>query len=182
MGVWSLSGEDSLEWEMTTYSSILDWRIHGQRSLVGYNPWGLTDSDMTEAINMHARSWAWDPNPRGLWTYKEERDLSLCPSCGNMLEGSWESSQLKMIQLSPLIWNFPISWTVRHKCLLFNLPSLWCSVMAAPAYEDSKVPSPSDGPFSWEMASRALIQSWASFCFLSTKRDTRKVSSAYRRV
>ena len=32
---------DVLEKEMATYSSILAWEIHGQRSLVGYSPWGL---------------------------------------------------------------------------------------------------------------------------------------------
>ena len=31
-----LSQKDSLEKDMATHSSILAWRIHGQRSLVGY--------------------------------------------------------------------------------------------------------------------------------------------------
>ena len=35
-----LSGEESLEKEMVTHSSILAWEIHGQRSLVGCSPWG----------------------------------------------------------------------------------------------------------------------------------------------
>ena len=30
--------EDPVEEEMATHSRILAWRIHGQRSLVGYNP------------------------------------------------------------------------------------------------------------------------------------------------
>jgi len=38
--VQSLGGEDSLEKEMATHSSILAWRIHGQRRLTGYSPWG----------------------------------------------------------------------------------------------------------------------------------------------
>ena len=39
--VWSLGREDPLEVEMATHSSILDWKkSHGQRSLVGYSPWG----------------------------------------------------------------------------------------------------------------------------------------------
>ena len=41
--------EDPLEEGMTTHSSILAWRIHGQRSLVGYSPWGCKETDMTEA-------------------------------------------------------------------------------------------------------------------------------------
>ena len=36
--VLSLGQEDPLEKGMTTHSNILAWRIHGQRSLVGYNP------------------------------------------------------------------------------------------------------------------------------------------------
>ena len=34
--VQSLGWEDTLEKEMATHSSILAWRTHGQRSLVGY--------------------------------------------------------------------------------------------------------------------------------------------------
>ena len=46
--VGSLGGEDllekvrkfPLEKEMATHPSMLAWKIHGQRSLAGYNPWG----------------------------------------------------------------------------------------------------------------------------------------------
>ena len=38
MWVPSLGWEDPLEEDMATHSSILAWRIHGQRSLVGYSP------------------------------------------------------------------------------------------------------------------------------------------------
>ena len=40
MWVWSLGLEDPLEEEMTTHSSNLAGKSHGQRSLVGYSPWG----------------------------------------------------------------------------------------------------------------------------------------------
>ena len=33
-------GEDPLEKDMATHSSILVWEYLGQRSLVGYSPWG----------------------------------------------------------------------------------------------------------------------------------------------
>ena len=46
--VWSLDQEDPLEEEMATHSKILAWRIHGQRSLAGYSPWGHKESDTTE--------------------------------------------------------------------------------------------------------------------------------------
>ena len=38
--VQSLGQEDPLEKEMATLSSILAGKFHGQRSLVGYSPWG----------------------------------------------------------------------------------------------------------------------------------------------
>ena len=46
--VRSLGREDPLENEMATHSSILAWKAHGQRSPVGYSPWGLKESDTME--------------------------------------------------------------------------------------------------------------------------------------
>ena len=40
MWVRSLGQEDPLEKGMATCSSILSGKSHGQRSLVGYSPWG----------------------------------------------------------------------------------------------------------------------------------------------
>ena len=37
---------------MVTHSSILAWRISGQRSLVGYSPWGCKESDTTELLHL----------------------------------------------------------------------------------------------------------------------------------
>ena len=47
---WPLSQEDPLEKGMATHSNILAWRTHRQRRLVGYNPWGHKESDMTEQL------------------------------------------------------------------------------------------------------------------------------------
>ena len=42
----------SLEKEMATHSSILAWEIPWtEKSLKGYSPWGLKESDMTERLN-----------------------------------------------------------------------------------------------------------------------------------
>ena len=50
----SLGREDPLEEGMATHSSILAWKIpHGQRSLVGYSPWDLKESDRTEQLSTH---------------------------------------------------------------------------------------------------------------------------------
>ena len=37
---------------MATHSSILAWKTHGQKSLEGYRPWGLIESDMTEQLTL----------------------------------------------------------------------------------------------------------------------------------
>ena len=47
-GVRSLGREDPLEEEMATHSSILIWRFHGQRSLLGYDSRGSKESDTTD--------------------------------------------------------------------------------------------------------------------------------------
>ena len=50
MRVRSLGQEDPLEEGMAAQSSIfLPGESHGQRSLVGYSPWGRKESGTTEA-------------------------------------------------------------------------------------------------------------------------------------
>ena len=53
--VQSLGWEDSLEEVIATHSSILAWRIYGQRSLAGYSPWGYRESDTTERLGVFNR-------------------------------------------------------------------------------------------------------------------------------
>ena len=47
----SLGWEDLLEKRMATHSSILAWRIHGQRSLAGFGPWGCKELETTKGLN-----------------------------------------------------------------------------------------------------------------------------------
>ena len=46
--VHSLGQEDSLEKGVATTPVFLPAEFHGRRSLVGYSPWGLKESDITE--------------------------------------------------------------------------------------------------------------------------------------
>ena len=46
--VCSLGWEDPLEEEMAAHSIFLPGEFNGQRSLVGYSPWGCKESDKTE--------------------------------------------------------------------------------------------------------------------------------------
>ena len=39
-----------MEKEMATHSRVLAWKIHGQRSLAGYSPWGRKESDTTKQL------------------------------------------------------------------------------------------------------------------------------------
>ena len=48
----SLGRKDPLEKGVATQSSILAWRIHGQRSLVGYSPWSPKELDTTELLTV----------------------------------------------------------------------------------------------------------------------------------
>ena len=36
---------------MPTHCSILAWKIHGRRNLVGHSPWGRKESDTTERLH-----------------------------------------------------------------------------------------------------------------------------------
>ena len=46
--VQSLGGEDSLELEMATCSSILAWKIPWTEEPGGHSPWGCKELDMIE--------------------------------------------------------------------------------------------------------------------------------------
>ena len=48
----SVGQEDPLEKGMATHSCVLAWRIHGQKTLVGYSPWGHRGSDTTERLTL----------------------------------------------------------------------------------------------------------------------------------
>ena len=52
--VQSLDQEDPLEEGMALHSSSLAWRIHGQRSLAGYSPWGWKELDTTGQLTLSA--------------------------------------------------------------------------------------------------------------------------------
>ena len=53
MRVWSPGREDPLEKEMATTLVFLPGKSQGQRSLVGYSPWGLKELDMTKGLSTH---------------------------------------------------------------------------------------------------------------------------------
>ena len=48
--VRSLGHNNPLEEDMASHSSILAGKLHGQRILAGYSPWGHKESDTTERL------------------------------------------------------------------------------------------------------------------------------------
>ena len=56
--VQSLGWEDPLEKGTATHSSVLLGESHGQRSLVGYSPWGYKESDTTEQLHVQTSNCA----------------------------------------------------------------------------------------------------------------------------
>ena len=58
--VLSLGGEDPLEKGMQPTQVFLPGKFHGQRSLVGYSPWGHEESDITKRLMApHSSTLAW---------------------------------------------------------------------------------------------------------------------------
>ena len=56
--VRSLSWEDPLEKAMATHSSTLAWKkSHGRRILVGYSPRSRKESDTTERLHFHPKTY-----------------------------------------------------------------------------------------------------------------------------
>ena len=82
-----LSQEDPLEVEMATHSSILAWRSHEQRSLVGYSPWGHK-----RVRHNWARMWACTHTHTCMQGQAEGIEIVCKGMLRNEAEWSWESS------------------------------------------------------------------------------------------
>ena len=57
-GIQSLYWEDPLEKEMRHIPVFLPEKFHGQRSLVGYNPWGVTRVRHDLVIKPQKHEWS----------------------------------------------------------------------------------------------------------------------------
>ena len=62
---------------MATHSSILAGKLHGQRSLAGYSPWGPKESDTTE--HEHACVYIYICIYPFFFTYRLLQKLSIVP-------------------------------------------------------------------------------------------------------
>ena len=96
----SLAWEDlETEWQPTPV--FLPGKSHGQRTLVGYSPWGYRESDMTERLHFHLWYTTNHPKPRGLreWLFDSW-------SWGQLF---WPSQLIWFYLTLPCLW---VSWHV----------------------------------------------------------------------
>ena len=101
--IWSLGREDPLEKEMATHYSILAWKIHRQRSLVGYSPWGHNDLDTTEWVTLPYNGKTFVSAFTSHFTWLHEKNARTCINTSDFLcEKSklqylvvWESLELE---------------------------------------------------------------------------------------
>ena len=78
--VWSLGLEDPLGRKWHPIPVILPGKSHGQRSLVGYSPWGRNEKDTPEWLithTCHDQDWEQSPRPRK----EKNRDFLLSFCC-----------------------------------------------------------------------------------------------------
>ena len=105
--VWLLGREDPLEKEMATQSSILHGKSCGQRSLVGYRPWGhkrVGHDLVTKQNNNYCYLWASQLAlmvKNQLANVGDIRDAGLIPGSGR----SWEVGMAT--HSSILAWRIP---------------------------------------------------------------------------
>ena len=97
-----LGREDPLEKEMAIHSSTIAWKIHGQRSVVGYSPRGCTESDTTERLHLLTYLLTCDSANDPEFRSSRASNLScLCPSWARV------RAQLLSRLSSPSVDNLP---------------------------------------------------------------------------
>ena len=82
--VWSLGREDPLELGMAIHSSILPGESCGQRSLVGYSPWGCKESDTTEWLSTHTTHALHEPFEDLCWLCPHHHTGPVLPQCPSL--------------------------------------------------------------------------------------------------
>ena len=119
--VWRLDQEDCLEEGKTTTPVFLPGESHGQRILVGYSPWGCTESDMTEATE-HTCVFAIE-----LWQQMETRGRKQ-DGCGKGM--IWERVWfLEAVLCCPFLLFFLFLWF--YDCILMVARQHWLHLLEA---------------------------------------------------
>ena len=120
MPVWSLSGENPLEEEMATHSSIPAWRTPWIAESGGLQSMGSkrVGHDWAQTCRMYTRSWGWDPYEWDLCPYERDPRGLPCLSAiwrhkKNMLSRNKEAGSHQ----TP---NLPVPWS-----WMFQTPKLW---------------------------------------------------------
>ena len=135
--IQSLGQEDFLKEEMATHSRFNPWveknpwirkqqstpvflpgRFHGLKSLVGYSPWGCTESDTTKQMST-ALMWASEP-----WGNLGSSIPAISQSSGYSHSPGWALRKLQMWKhriLAPDSWS-EVKWKLLSCVPLFATP------------------------------------------------------------
>ena len=89
---------------MATHSGILPRESHGQRSLVGYSPWGHKELDTTEQLTHFQQPLQFYLHPSYLLSSLVAQRLSICLQCGRPGFDPWvgKISQRRKWQPTPV--------------------------------------------------------------------------------
>ena len=106
--VWSLGWEDLLEKEWQPTPVLLPGKLHGQRSLAGYSPWGLKESDTTE----HAESDTTEP--KHYWVPTTSKGV------GGSIRHSFNTKQNEMSVINGML-KVPFGGQRKKRLYLFSV-------------------------------------------------------------
>ena len=144
--IWWLCIMLSQEKAMAPHSSSLAWKIHGQRSLLSYSPWGREESDTTERLhfqfslacigegNGNPLQCSCLENPRDKeawwaafhWVAQSRTRLKRLSRCfsGTLLLFWWSSGCLAIWSLVPLPFLNP-AWTSGSSWFMYCWSLAW---------------------------------------------------------
>ena len=88
---WVRKIPSRMQWQPT--SIFLPGDLHGQRSLLGYSPWGCKESDTTEQLSMHT------------WAKEQQMSRWIVTLCDKL---PWELAQPKRVVLVTSCLRIPV--------------------------------------------------------------------------
>ena len=92
--VWFLGREDPWRRKWQSIPALLPGKSHGQRSLIGYSPWGHKESDTTERLHFHFHlggSLIFSAKTEKSWANWDELDTQVSAYSICSINASWEN-------------------------------------------------------------------------------------------
>ena len=93
----------SRKWQPTPV--LLPGESHGQRSLVGYSPWGCKESDTTEYTHAHTQQYGWSLPPIKRSLEKQGRGRQLSCEANDGSQSLYKTRTEKTFQNPRTLWS-----------------------------------------------------------------------------